>query len=94
MEQKLITAEEAEGLRKAILEYLGSRHPLAWTARQIAQGLKMRSLVDFTFNEQDLASALAVLAGKKFVEQEREELGSTVYWRASADGLIEWERRH
>ena len=91
---KKLGPEESEMLRVAILEYLGSRHPLTWTKKQIAQGLKMRSLVDFTFSEQDLDSAIAVLSGKKFIESDQEELGSTLYFRASADGLIEWERRH
>jgi hypothetical protein len=89
-----ISPEEAELLRKALLEYLGSRHPLKWSKRQIIQGIKMRGLVDFLFSDEDMASAIAVLQGKKWLESEREELGMSIYYGASADGLIEWERRH
>lgn len=94
MDKKNISLQEAEALRHQALEYLAGRHPLTWTQKQIAQGLKMRGMVDFEFGLDDLASALEVLSGKKLIERELDQLGSTVYWRASAEGLIEWERRH
>jgi hypothetical protein len=94
MDKKNLTAEETEGLRKAVLDYLGGRHPLKWSAKQIAQGLRMRGLIDFDFGTDDLASALQVLLGKKLVDSETEPLGSTVNYCISADGLIQWERRH
>lgn len=94
MDKKNLSSQEAEALRKQVLEYLAGRHPLTWTQRQIAQGLQMRGMVDFIFGMDDLASALEVLGGKKLVEKEPDDLGSTVYWRATAEGLIEWERRH
>jgi hypothetical protein len=94
MDKKITTQEEVEMLRKQVLEYLAGRHPLEWTQKQIAQGIKMRGMVDFDFGADDLKSALEVLIGKKMVVGKTEELGSTIYYSATADGLIEWERRH
>lgn len=94
MDKKNISLQEAEALRHQALEYLAGRHPLTWTQKQIAQGLKMRGMVDFDFGQDDLGSAIAVLIDKGLVRKTDDSLGSTAYFEATADGLIEWERRH
>lgn len=94
MDKKNLTAEEAEMLRLQVLDYLAGRHPLEWSQKQIGQGLRMRGLVDFDFGTDDLKSALQVLVDKRLVAGDTEGLGSTVFYKATADGLIAWERRH
>jgi hypothetical protein len=94
VDKKNISLQEAEALRHQVLEYLAGRHPLTWSQKQISQGLKMRGMVDFAFGADDLASAIAVLTDKGLVRKTADGLGSTCYFEATADGLLEWERRH
>jgi hypothetical protein len=81
-----------EELRRACLDVLASRHPTALEPRAIRRRIVQERLVDFEFDDPALDSALEFLAGQKRLECAVSEYGSTKYWRATAEGMLAFER--
>lgn len=86
----MLTPEEKEELRHAVLEFIAIRHPAALTRRQIFNGAKKE--VAFAFTEDDTNAAVNLLAGMNFAKAEMDRLGSTEYWSATSQGVLEYER--
>jgi hypothetical protein len=88
----MLTNEQKEDLRGAVLAALVVRHPAAITARQIAHAV-MRD-VDFVFEEADVVAALELLRGlpAPLVEWLPSDFGGTKYWRATSAGVLHEER--
>jgi len=93
-----ITPLDREILRKAVLSYLCMYHPSAFDAETVRRGVRARRYVDWDPSDQEVESALMVLADLGLAERldgpgdGRVALGATVYWRATAKGVIERER--
>jgi hypothetical protein len=88
-----MTPKQKEELRIVLLTFLTARHPLAFNAESIRATLVRRGILDFPFSDQDVESALAVLQDLQLVAGNVESLGSTTHWSATAQGLIEVERK-
>ena len=88
-----MTPQQKEELRIVLLTVLAERHPLAFNAESIRNTLIRRGVLDFAFSAQDAESALTVLEGLQLISRAVESLGSTRHWSASAQGMIEAERK-
>ncbi len=92
------TPLDNEILRKATLRYLVAHHPGAFDARTLAHMVHARRYVDWLPTLEELTSALSVLADLRLAEkvdtdgERRVALGASVYWKASAQGVLEQER--
>jgi hypothetical protein len=82
---------DAEALRHAALECLAVRHPAALPLAGIAR--RVRNTVDFGFTDADLSSALAVLVDAGLARSQVDPLGSSLWWNATAAGVLQNERR-
>ena len=86
----ILTNEQKEDLRHAVLEALAVRHPAALAPRQLVRAVKKE--VPFLFEETDVTAACEILRGLLFAEFTLDELGGTKYWRATSNGVIHFER--
>lgn len=89
-----LSPRQMEELRHAILRYLAMRFPLAFGTDAIALHLRSRQEVDFEFAPAHAAQACAMLAGLSpaLVRGEPDRLGSTMYYQATSEGVLAWER--
>jgi hypothetical protein len=89
-----MTTQQKEQLRTAVLVYLVERHPLAFDSVAIARFLRRQTLVDFEPTQHDVDSAIIMLADSRLIQApgERNRLGVTVPWKASAEGILYAER--
>ena len=83
--------EEKELLRHAALETLAARHPAALPLSGIAR--RVRTEVDFSFPDTELAAALDLLKGLGLVQTQYDELGASMWYQATAAGVLKVERR-
>ena len=83
---------DREFLRKIVLKFLAERFRLAFDQTQIVALIKRRGMVDFDFDLEDIQKALAVVEGLGLIEQVKEEMGATVYFKITSKGIIENER--
>ena len=83
-------ADRAELLRHAALECLAARHPVALPLGGIRR--RIATMLDWTPTDPDLVSALALLVDKGLAKSEPDTLGSSVWYSATADGLLRIER--
>jgi hypothetical protein len=89
---KIVEQMDREILRKIVLKFLAERFRLAFDQTQIVALIKRRSMVDFDFDLEDIQQALAVVEGLGLAEKIVEGMGSTVYFKITAKGIIENER--
>lgn len=85
-------SEQKESLRREVLQCLAVRHPLAFTSSNVTERIRRRRLLDFSFIEEDVAQALALLQDLGLVSSEADPLGSTRYHKATGKGVLEAER--
>jgi len=88
----MLTPQNAEALRKAVLHCLAIRTPTALPMAAIRSRLVGDREVDFQFGTDHLSAALEFLRSKKYVSFALDDLGSTGYWLATADGILADER--
>lgn len=81
-----------ESLRRAALEVVALRHPSAMPLRAIRRRIETERLVDAEFTDTALLSALEFLESAKLLIQMMDQLGSTKFYVATADGLRAFER--
>lgn len=86
----MLNPEQNEELRRAAREYLAIRHPAALPVRAIRRGLAHE--LDFQIEEPAITSALEFLKGLGHTASQFDELGSTVYWAATTEGVRAYER--
>ncbi len=87
-----MTAQQNEALRKAVLHCLAIRSPTALPMSAIRSRLVGDREVDFQFGTDDLSAALNFLRGLGYVRFTHDDLGSTSYWLATAEGILADER--
>lgn len=80
-----------EECRSAVMDYLGARPSIAQSADTIWRRLHAENP---EFELQDVKDALDFLSGKGLVEKEYDSLGSTAYYKATADGQLFVERKY
>jgi hypothetical protein len=85
-------AGQKEELRHAALEYLAARHPAAMTVRACHRTIAREIGSEIT--EEDVEAALELLAALRppLAACVRDALGATKYWRATATGVLAFER--
>jgi hypothetical protein len=85
-----LTAEQKEALRHAVIEALCIRHPAALTVRQLWKLAKQD--LDFLFELPDVLAALELLHQLTWAKKIPDELGATVYFRATPEAVLKVER--
>ena len=89
----MLTNEQKEDLRHAALQALAIRAPAALSPRQLFHAVKKD--VDFLFEASDLLAAITLLAGmtpQPLVASAVDPVGSSIYWSATAAGVLHVER--
>lgn len=86
----MITPDDKEDLRHMALEFLAVRSTGAFNLRQIRRGVEREAA--FKFTDEELVGALQLLLGLKLVSQTPDTLGSTLYWQATSEGVLHYER--
>lgn len=81
--------ERHEDSRREVLRFLTSRHLLAHSPRAVRTGVNREG---FDFGKDEILSALEILCGLGLVIAKFEQLGSSKYYQATAQGVIEQER--
>lgn len=89
----MISQQDREILRARVAGYLATRHPLEFEAAAICRSIASRQIVDFAITPADVEQALAFLEGLSLVSKHHTELGATIYWAATSQGVLESERK-
>jgi len=84
--------KRAEAIRHAVLEALAVRHPAALPVPGVRRAIQRDASLDFEPTPAELSSALELLIGLGYVERVPDPLGATNYYKATAAGLLHWER--
>lgn len=87
----MITALQKEDLRHAVLEFLAVRFPAAHGLAAVRRRIERE--LDFKFEDDDLTAALEFLREKGLAKFVFDDLGSTRWWSATAEGVQAYERR-
>lgn len=82
--------QDKEILRHAVLECLTSRHPVPLTAAGVWR--RVRTEMTCPVGTDDVQGALEVLKGLGLVEETVDALGTSVWWRATSQGVLAVER--
>lgn len=85
--------QDRELLRTRVVGYLATRQGLEFESGSICRSIKSRQQVDFEITPEDVVQALTFAEGFKWVERSSSEVGSTVYWRSTSQGVLEAERK-
>lgn len=80
--------QEREELRYAVRAYLAERPAAAFQSSTIARALHQ----EHGCTEADVQAALLFLHDLGHVKTVERELGTTVYWQATAKGILAYER--
>ncbi|MGC3991619.1 MAG: hypothetical protein QM796_18410 [Chthoniobacteraceae bacterium] len=83
-----MSAVRHELCRHEALRWLAERSPLAFSAATIRRRLN----VEFDFTSQEVEAALAFLVSFEHVSARPDDLGSTLYFQATASGVLAHER--
>jgi len=86
------TQIDRELLRKATLRFLAERFRLALDVGAICRLMEARHYVDARIDEEDVEQALVVLKQEGFVDEEKEPMGATPYFKITGKGIIANER--
>lgn len=88
----MVNAEQKELLRNAALTFIAARPALSFSVSALARFIVLDQLVCFAFTESELVEALTVLEGFGLAVRERGALGASIYWRATSEGVLHYER--
>jgi hypothetical protein len=88
----MLTKTQKEELRHVAQKFLALRPRCAFSAEQALGMLSLRPPLDFTFTAEDLAEAFAFLTGMGRALELMDDLGSTITWQATPDGIKAFER--
>ena len=82
-------AQHNEQTRLEVLGYLAQRQSIAQTSAVIHRIIKLQ----YPCEEQDVRDACTFLTSKGYLTPHVEGLGSSLYYQATAEGVLAWERR-
>lgn len=89
----MISAEQKEYLRNAIVTFTGARPLQNFTVKALTHFVRRDQLVDFEFTEQDVREALEILHGFGYITKvEPSDIGVITTWKASHTGAMRHER--
>jgi hypothetical protein len=86
----MLSPQDKELLRHLALKLLAVRHPNALSEPGLTARLRHEASIEV--DPDSLRSALAILRDKGLAESAQDELGSSTWWRATAQGLLAIER--
>lgn len=78
-----------EECRHAVLDFLAERPRLAHCVSAIRRGVNR---IGNDFKDEEIAEAAELLTGLKLAECKLDALGSTRYYQATSEGVIQSER--
>lgn len=84
--------QQREQLRKACLSLLARRQAFDLDVSQITFHLIEQKRLLFAFTEESVAECLAFLVGMGLVEEKRGELGASLTYKATSQGVLLYER--
>lgn len=87
-----LSQPQREELRFAVREILVNASTVALAADMILRRIERGKLVDFTADTTDVMAALSFLTGLGHVKAEPATLGATLYYQATAEGVLAHER--
>lgn len=87
-----ISQREREILREVVTGYLATRCQLRFDAGQIKRAIDSRGLTDFRADQSEVDQALTFCEGLGFAKKCPAEMGATVYWQATSEGILAAER--
>lgn len=87
-----LSQSEREILRQRVVGYLSTRSQFSFEATAIKRHLDTRGILDFTVSDADVKDALVFVEGLGYVKQQASEMGATVYWRSTSQGILASER--
>lgn len=87
-----LSQSEREILRQRVVGYLATRSQFSFESPAIKRHLDTRGILDFAVSDADVGDALVFVEGLGFVKQQTSEMGATVYWRATSQGILASER--
>lgn len=82
--------ERNESGRWRVLLFLAKRSALAFSLADICDLINERRRLNYT--EDELTSWLGFLKDRGLVKDETDPMGSTIYYQATAEGVLEVER--
>jgi hypothetical protein len=83
---------EREQLRKALLKFLSVRQAYSFDVSSLVYHIREQHLVTCAFDESDVSESLAFLEGLGLVESQQGQLGASLTYRASSQGVLLYER--
>lgn len=89
----MLTLQQREDLRIAILGWLAARQSLAYDSAAIRRFLRNKQALDFEFSPEDVSSALVFLKDPGYVVMIQGDLGASQHWTATSAGVLEAERK-
>jgi hypothetical protein len=88
-----ITNKDREILRERVVGYLAVRSALKFEAASVRRSLVSRGLLDFDAGDVDVEQALVFAEGLGLVKKEHADMGATLYWQATSEGVLAAERK-
>lgn len=87
-----LSQPQREDLRYAVREQLVAAATVALNADMILRRVARARVVDFPIEPTDIAAALSFLVSLGQISSAPDELGSTPYYQATAQGILAHER--
>lgn len=87
-----LSQQQREDIRHAALKFLADRPKLPFGAEPIARLMYRKGLLDFDPPVEAVEAALRLLQGMELVEEIVDPLGASLYYRATAKGILQYER--
>lgn len=92
MNSGTLTQPQREELRYALREQLVAASTVALDAEMLKRRIERTRSVDFKFTIDDVEGAAAFLAGLGHAKSEPAPLGATLFYQATAAGVLAHER--
>lgn len=87
-----LTQPQREDLRHAVREQLVHASTVALNAAMLARRIRRTRLLDFAFTDDEVAAAAAFLVSLGQAREIPAALGATLYYQATAAGVLAHER--
>jgi hypothetical protein len=87
-----LTQQPREDLRHAVRKFLARTFPLAFAPEALGELIARRGWLAFRPTVDNLATACSMLAEMGHLEELPDDLGASRTYKATAKGIIEYER--
>lgn len=86
------SADRAELVRLAVLEFLATRQSLSFEPAMIVDRVIKSGLLDFEPEAGEVTAAIAFLEDLKFITHQKRTVGRTRFYQATSAGVLAFER--